>query len=426
MKFLKGGEELAELVTHTPLIDMIMKHGVMTGHNSSGRGRRGFGGKSGGLGGSTLSNAYCCDSMSLCQQAGISYTELVQDLQLWKRKKWVVYELTDPGLCIEVLQEPAVCMAEQRQQQRAARYTKASRPTRHRASAMDVDVDQEDQDNESDHSEDSDSTEDNHDKFVQQLGERLYRKLCAVERVGVAKVDHVYELFHKVATPTWQQQKAFTAHLRRLDNEDNMSDEDQNILDEIEGSVVAKSSSRSSRHSDTRVTEAELVLREGIQEYFARCSGEGIGGPLAVDDLFEQSAGPEQPATVNDKMMLLYQYESPVVADMQRQWRSAVEVDLKVFLAQQWQHYQQQQQSLSSSSSKSFGPKPIDSPRVVSRIFHGIHSPCYPVMEWCRDKYWGKYVHFDFGAMMQMADRIMKEQRQLRARCQDKDKDSSE
>lgn len=410
---------------------MIMKHGVMTGYNSNGRGqKRGFGAKSGGLGGSTLSNAYCCDSMSLCQHAGMSYTELVQDLQLWKRKKWVVFELTDPGLCIEILQEPAMCMAEQRQQQRAARQTKVSRPTRHRASAMDVD-----QDNESDRSEDSDSTDDDHDKFVQQLGERLYRKLCAVERVGVAKVDHVYELFHKVATPTWQKQKAFTAHLQGLDDEDDMSDEDQDrleededqqILDDIEGSTVIKSSSRSSRHSGSKVTEAEMVLREGIQEYFARCSGEGIGGPSAADDLFKQSVGPEQPASINDKMMQLYQYESPVVAEMQRQWRSAVEVDLKVCLAQHWQHYQQQQQSLSSSSGKSFGPKPIDSPRVVSRIFHGIHSPCYPVMEWSRDKYWGKYVHFDFGAMMQMADRIMKEQRQLRTRNQHKDKDSSE
>ncbi|KFH67305.1 hypothetical protein MVEG_06040 [Podila verticillata NRRL 6337] len=431
VKFLKDGEELAELANHAPLMDMIMTHGVMTGHNSNGRGRKGgYGGKTGlGLGGSTLSNAYCCDSMSLCQQAGMSYTELVQDLQLWKRKKWVVFELTDPGLCVEILQEPAVCMAEQKQQQRATRYTKTARHIKLRASAMDVD-----QGNESELSENSDSAEDDHDKFVQQLGERLYRKLCAVERVGVAKVDHVYELFHKVATPTWQQQKAFTAHLQGIDNEDNMrdqdqdrfeEDEDQEVLDDIEGFIVVKSSSRSSR-AGSKVTEAELVLREGIQEYFARSSGEGIGGPSAADDLFEKSAGPEQPANINDKMMLLYQYESPVVTDMQRQWRSAVEVDLKVFLAQQWQQYQQQQQSLSSSSGKSFGPKPIDSPRVVSRIFHGIHSPCYPVMEWCRDKYWGRYVHFDFGAMMQMADRILKEQRQLRARNQHKDKDVSE
>ncbi|KAG0343522.1 ATP-dependent DNA helicase Q4 [Podila humilis] len=410
VKLLKSDEELFEIIRQAPLIDLVIKYGVLTGHSNSGNGQGGRKGgygykaksRGGGIGGSTLSNAYCCDAMSLCQQHGITFTELVQELQLWKRKKWVVFELTDPGFCVEIVREPAACTVQQK--------TAAS----------------ENRDTEE---------EDRHDMFVQQLGERLYRKLCAIERVGVAKVDHVYELFHKVATPTWQQQKAFTSPIvneRDKENSDanyGVQLRDEEILDsmmESEGDIVAVSQRQrpaTALSSSTKVTEAELVLRSGIEEYFARRSGEGIGGVSAAEELFgeipgstdTQKTAAQSPTAMNDKMLHLYQYHNVLVAEMQSKWRSAVEVDLKVFLAQQYQQYEQQLQQSSSSAGRSFVPKPIDSPRVVSRIFHGIHSPCYPVMDWGRDKYWGKYVHFDFGTMMQMAGRILSEQRERRA-----------
>ncbi|OAQ27867.1 hypothetical protein K457DRAFT_20869 [Linnemannia elongata AG-77] len=446
VKFLLEAEALSERADQVSLVDLILKHGVMTGHNvngsssfSYGRGRKGS--SKSGLGGSSLSMAYCCDTVSLCQQSGLSFTELTQELQQWKRKKWALYEMTDPGLCVEILSEPADCMKEVRRRERGA---------------MDVDMSEEEEETE-------EAYEKDHDDFIMMLADRLHRKLCAVERVGVAKVDRVYELFQSVATETWQQQEVFKPRL--LGSGDDGDDDEEDEKDAGSGEDDGESGAESSEYEDDadleyiemrmkakaaakrrkslaktagfggsgsfKVTQAELVLREGIQEYFAKRSGEGIGGLHAEDELFSKAIGapaaadeddtsvsepPGQPKTPKavmrmDKTIRLYDYENELVTNMQRKWRSAVEVDLKVFLNQQWQ--QQQQSSLSAGGDVGLttGSKVVDSPRVVCRIFHGISSPCFPIMEWRNHRYWGKYMHFDFAQMMQMAARITKEQR---------------
>lgn len=444
VKFLLEAEALSERADQVPLVDVILKQGVMTGHNVSGsssssygRGRKGS--SKSGLGGSSLSMAYCCDTVSLCQQSGLSFTELTQELQQWKRKKWALYELTDPGLCVEILSEPADCMKEIRRRERGA---------------MDVDMSGAEEETE-------EAYEKDHDDFIMMLADRLHRKLCAVERVGVAKVDRVYELFQSVATETWQQQEVFKPRLlgSRDDDDDDQEDEkdagsgeddsesgaesseyeDDVDLEYIEMRMKAKAAAKrrkslaktagSGSLGSFKVTHAELVLREGIQEYFAKRSGEGIGGLHAEDELFSKAIGapvaaddddtsaseplnqPKTPKAIvrMDKTMRLYDYENELVTNMQRKWRSAVEVDLKVFLNQQWQ--QQQQQSAGGDVGLAAGSKVVDSPRVVCRIFHGISSPCFPIMEWRNHRYWGKYMHFDFAQMMQMAARITKEQR---------------
>ncbi|KAG9326464.1 hypothetical protein KVV02_001643 [Mortierella alpina] len=423
VKFLYTAEALSELVEKTPLMETIMAQGVMTGYNSGGGGGSSYGkgrrGNKTGFAGTTLSMAYCCDSMSLCQQSGLSFTELVQELQLWKRKKWVMFEMTDPALCVEILKEAADCMVDIRQrQQREIRSDNDvdMSPSHSNHAPAELGV-------ESERDQDDSKYEDNHDAFMIDLTDRLYRKLCAVERVGVAKVDQVYELFQSVATATWQQQEVFKPRIQEVDDEVE-EDADSSEYDEdvdaeyIEMRARAKAKvRRSSSHGVGEVTEAEIILRQGIQEYFAKCSGEGIGGPHAEEDLFRgHAAGQEQddhqdaanhPVRLADKSMQLYSYENAIVTNLQRKWRSAVEVDLKVFLSQQWQLQQQQQTSDSSA-------KLVDTPRSVSRIFHGIQSPCFSALEWSRTRYWGKYFHFDFAQLMLMADRITKEQRQQR------------
>ncbi|KAI8603308.1 hypothetical protein EDD21DRAFT_369452 [Dissophora ornata] len=428
VKFLQTSEALTELADKVPLVEMIMKQGVLTGHNSTSgpsyqKGRRG---NKTGLAGTTLSMAYCCDTMSLCQQNDMTYTELIQELQLWKRKKWVVFEMTDPSLCVEIRKEPVDYMTEHRRQEREALKTQQQK-SRSRRSAMCMEVD--DSGNSSSAaiiSEDEqvygqESYEQDHDEFIVTLADRLHRKLCAVERVGVAKVDQVYELFQAVATPTWQQQEVFKPRTQSSINAAEESGEDGAESSEYDEDVDPEYiQMRARAKAQNRplslnggVSESEMILRDGIQEYFARQSGEGIGGLSAEQDLFhadEDSVADAGTVSSEDKTIQLYNYENTTVSNLQRKWRSAVEVDLKVFLNQQWQQ-QQQQSSSEYSGGRGRG---IDSPRVVSRIFHGISSPCYPALEWSRQRYWSKYVHFDFAQLMQMADRIIKEQRQQR------------
>lgn len=464
IKFLVEAEALSELADQVSLVDLVLKHGVMTGHNvNSGGSSYGRSGRKGssksGLGGSSLSMAYCCDTVSLCQQSELSFTELTQELQQWKRKKWAVFEMTDPGLCVEILSEPADCMKEARRQRERGRTT----PHSSRVSAMDIDMSGAEEENgvsDDEPERDEEAYEKDHDDFIVMLADRLHRKLCAVERVGVAKVDRVYELFRSVATETWQQQEVFKPRLlgSREDDDDEQDErdaageddsesgaesseyEDDVDLEYIEMRMKAKAAAKRSKSlakasmagaggsGSFKVTHAELILREGIQEYFAKKSGEGIGGLHAEDELFSKASGtpavatadndgtfgtePDQPKTPKavmriDKTMRLYDYENELVTNMQRKWRSAVEVDLKVFLNQQWQQQQQQ----SSSAELRLSGKVVDSPRIVCRIFHGISSPCFPIMEWRSHRYWGKYMHFDFAQMMQMAARITKEQR---------------
>jgi len=438
VKFIKTSEELSGLADQVPLIDMILKQGVLTGHQPGGSfNGKGRTTKKAGLAGITLSMAYCCDTMTLCQQNDMTYTELVQELQLWKRKKWAVFEFADPALCVEILSEPADCMAEYRRQKREE--PKAQRQKQGQESLgqkdaidmymdVDMDVDMEASAGEEGRARDTEEYEKDHDDYVVMLTDRMYRKLCAVERVGVAKVDRVYELFQSVATPTWQQQDVFKAHVL-ADDDDNSDDSDENQDDrgaessEYEEDVdpeyirmraKAKAKSRASQPSrdntQNSVTESEAILQRGIQDYFARSSGEGIGGLCAEEEFFQQGRGSSSSSSQLsgvDRTVQLYTYESPVITALQRKWRSAVEVDLKVFLNQLWQ---QQSGSLESIGSRSLG----ESPRAVSRIFHGISSPCYPALEWHRHRYWAKYVHFDFGQLMLMTDRVIKEQRQQR------------
>jgi hypothetical protein len=469
VKFLLEAEALAELADQVSLVDLVLKHGVMTGHSvNSGNGSYGRGGRKGssksGLGGSSLSMAYCCDTVSLCQQGELSLTELTQELQQWKRKKWAVFEMTDPGLCVEILSEPADCMKEaRRQRERQERGRTAPRPSK--VSAMDVDMSGVEEENcisDDEPERDEEAYEKDHDDFIMMLADRLHRKLCAVERVGVAKVDRVYELFQSVATETWQQQEVFKPRLLGSQEDDDYEEDEQDAggedagesgaesseyeddvdLEYIEMRMKAKAAAKRSKSlakasgaagsGSFKVTQAELVLREGIQEYFAKKSGEGIGGLHAEDELFSKATGTPAVAAADndgtfemesdqpqiskaivrmDMTMRLYDYENELVTNMQRKWRSAVEVDLKVFLNQQWQQQQQQQQQQSSSVDLGLSGKMVDSPRIVCRIFHGISSPCFPIMEWRNHRYWGKYMHFDFGQMMQMAARITKEQR---------------
>ncbi|KAM7268981.1 hypothetical protein ACFE04_024478 [Oxalis oulophora] len=43
------------------------------------------------------------------------------------------------------------------------------------------------------------------------------------------------------------------------------------------------------------------------------------------------------------------------------------------------------------------------SPRAVARIMHGIASPAYPSSTWSKAHFWGRYVHVDFGRVMEIA-----------------------
>ncbi|KAG0205357.1 hypothetical protein BGX28_003022 [Mortierella sp. GBA30] len=435
VKFLQESEALAELAEKTPLIDIIMKQGMMTGYNSGSGGSSSYGkarkGNKSGLARTTLSMAYCCDSMSLCQQSGMSFTELVQELQLWKRRKWIVFEMTDPALCVEILREPVDCTVEYRRRQQEDTSRNDSdvdmTPRRKRRGADEHQI-------KTELLQDDEMYENDHDAFILALTDRLYRKLCAVERVGVAKVDQVYGLFQSVATATWQQQEVFKPRIQGFDDDDEDEDgaDSSEYDEEIDAEYIemrarakARAKNRSSSSDSISVTESEIVLRHGIQEYFAKRSGEGIGGLHAEEDLFQESDSDQQRQqqqqedvgqkkvynmSLVDKSIRLYSYENPIVLNLQRKWRSAAEVDLKVFLNQQWQ------QQLSSESTTT--TRPLDSPRIVSRIFHGIQSPCFSALEWSRTKYWGKYFHFDFAQLMQMADRITKEQRRQRLQQQ--------
>ncbi|ORZ28155.1 hypothetical protein BCR41DRAFT_383039 [Lobosporangium transversale] len=439
VKFLQTAEELSELAEKVPLVDIILKQGVMTGHNTGGSGSSFGKGRKGkaGIAGTTLSMAYCCDTMSLCQESELSFTELIQELQQWKRKKWVVYELTDPGLCVEIQKEPEECMLELRKQQEQ----KQKQADENVGMNMDVDSTDETIDRDGGQERNSETSEKDYDDFIRMLADRLHRKLCAVERVGVAKIDRVYELFQSVATPTWQEQKVLQTTEQDFDeNEevnngsfdgddgdgDESSEYDEDIDPEyIQMRLQAKAEAKARKKSVVQarcrtfngvrgVTESEMVLRHGIQEYFARRSGEGIGGLDAEDSLFDQdeSLNHDQSDRVMDKTIQLYNYEVDIVRDLQRKWRSAVEVDLKVFLNQLW--HQQTAITESHNNSKMMG----DSPRIVSRIFHGISSPKYPALEWSRHKYWAKYVHYDFAQLMRMADQIIKEQRRRASQLQ--------
>ncbi|GER25371.1 ATP-dependent DNA helicase family protein [Striga asiatica] len=42
-------------------------------------------------------------------------------------------------------------------------------------------------------------------------------------------------------------------------------------------------------------------------------------------------------------------------------------------------------------------------PRAVARILHGISSPAFPSTTWSQTHFWGRYVHVNFGAVMETA-----------------------
>jgi len=414
VKFLKESNALSQLADELPLMDMILKQGVLTGHQSSSNASSSYGRNNKRKNTSTLSMAYCCSTMSLCQQMDMSFTELTQELQRWKYRKWVVFEMSEPSLCVQILMEPADCVLAQRRFE----------------DAMDEDGETEVHKD----SRDAEEYENDHDAFISGLSERLYKKMCAVERVGVAKVDQVHGLFRSVATPSWQEQGVFQQGILAADEDDSEhEDEDAGAesseYDEdvdpayIQSRAKAKAearirSARSKRPASQGVTEAELVLRRGIQEYFDRQSGEGIGGIHAEEELFANPRMDAENKELRDKTLRLYSYENPMVMEMQRQWRSAAEIDIKVFLSQQWQ---QAQQSGASGPGGSGMNLAIDSPRVVSRIFHGVDSPCYPALEWYKNKYWGKMFHYDFSQLMLMADTILKDMRRRRANLPKRD-----
>ncbi|KAI7826146.1 hypothetical protein BC939DRAFT_475845 [Gamsiella multidivaricata] len=413
VKFLQTSEALSELADKIPLVDIILKQGVLTGHNSNsgssyGKGRRG---NMTGLAGTTLSMAYCCDTMSLCQQSDMNYSELLQELQLWKRKKWAVFEMTDPGLCVEILKEAGDCMVEYRQQKREQQRREAQRRRKgHRRSGPDMDMDVDEAQgrysisptgSEDEQERDANAYEKDHDDFIVALADRLYQKLCAVERVGVAKVDQVYTLFQSVATPTWQQQEVYRPKIQDIGNDDqneeasedaNEGDESSEYDEDVDPEYIqmrARMKARA-RSSQNGVSKSEIILRQGIQDYFAKHSGEGIGGPSAAEDFFSHIKDSTTTlSSVADKTMRLYSYENAIVTNLQRKWKSAVEVDLKVFLSQQWQLQQQQNQTMSEYGGAAGKTNEL-SPRAVSRIFHGISSPCYPALEWSRHRYWAK------------------------------------
>ncbi|GJJ74955.1 ATP-dependent DNA helicase Q4 [Entomortierella parvispora] len=413
VKFLKESDALSQLADELPLMDMILKQGMLTGYQTSSASSS-YGRNNKRKNTSTLSAAYCCSTMSLCQQMDISFTELTQELQRWKYKKWAVFEMSEPSLCVQILKEPADCIP-------------AARIIIQRRLRNTVDEDEEARVHKD--SRNADEYENDHDIFIKDLSDRLHKKMCAVERVGVAKVDQVHELFRSVATPTWQEQGVFQQGLY-VAEEDDFEQEDEDLgaesseYDEdvdpayIQSRAKAKvearlrSAARSKRPPSQGVTEAELVLRRGIQEYFDRQSGEGIGGIHAEEELFANPRMDADNKELRDKTLRLYTYENSTVMEMQRQWRSAAEIDLKVFLSQQWQ--QAQQSGASGPGGTGMGMA-IDSPRVVSRIFHGVDSPCYPALEWYKNKYWGKLFHFDFSQLMLMADAILKDMRRRRA-----------
>jgi len=43
----------------------------------------------------------------------------------------------------------------------------------------------------------------------------------------------------------------------------------------------------------------------------------------------------------------------------------------------------------------------------VARIFHGIPSPKFPVFDWCKNSFWGKYVHVDFEKLRSIATKCI-------------------
>ncbi|KAG0242972.1 hypothetical protein BGW41_003137 [Actinomortierella wolfii] len=417
-KLVQSEDRLVDVDQKLPLLDWIIRNGVKTTYRSNPSYNRG--GRSKNSGGS-LSMGYACDTMQICQTFEISHHELYRGLQKLRRQKWIVFEMSEPAWLLEILQDPVQVQLDIQRRQK-----------------------QQEQRDDSDLEEDEEDLVSEETKrhltilFLDQLSERLYQKVCAVERAGVAKVDEVYKLFHSVATPTWQMHPALEP--RPLYKQSIASASDGSQPGEVE----------------RELTEPELVLTEGIQEYFARLHGEGIG------DVFEEmkqkeraeselTSGPSMdldPSAADDKAqrmamaqrvsksVSMYTYQPAFIQELQRNWRTAVEVDLRVFLSQQfqqlgddWLQWQTEMDDAVLSlpgSSKTQGAllqrqqppaalRILESPRVVSRIFHGMSSPCFPAMVWARQgsggasQFWAKYGHFDFATLMQMANRVLKE-----------------
>ncbi|KAG0252550.1 hypothetical protein DFQ27_008005 [Actinomortierella ambigua] len=437
-KVVQSEDRLVDIDQKSPLLDWIIRNGVRTTYRPSSSYNR-YNGRSKGNGG-LLSMGYSCDMMQMCLTFDISHHELYQELQKLRRQKWIVFEMSEPGWLVEILEDPVQAMRKRQQP-----------PLRNRDGS---DLDDEEEDVMI--ADTVDMQQQHLTEFLDELSERLYQKVCAVERAGAAKVDAVYELFHSVATPTWQMHPALAPR-------------------PIYKSTVASSSDSALAETEREMTEPEAVLTEGIQEYFARTHGEGIGdvyeemkkevdGPLSMElDNNNHTAAAISSLSTSistsdkahrmaiaqriGKSMAMYNYQPAMIQDLQRNWKAALEVDLRVFLSLQLQQlgddWLQWQAEVGAMAAAPSGPtaaragvgmassalapvalRMIESPRVVTRIFHGMSSPCFPVMVWARagggsggggaggggaKQYWAKYAHFDFATLMQMANRVLKE-----------------
>ncbi|KAF9974266.1 hypothetical protein BGZ73_002378 [Actinomortierella ambigua] len=448
-KIVQSEDKLVDIDRKSPLLDWIIRNGVRTTYRPSSSYSR-SGGRSKSSGG-RLSTGYACDTMHICQTFDISHHELYQELQKLRRQRWIVFEMSEPGWLLEMLQDPVQIMQQQQQQRQQPRQ-----PRRVDRDASDLEED-DDNDDEDEASKEPVLNAVTRQQlltgFLDQLSDRLYQKICAVERAGVAKVDAVYGLFHSVATPTWQMHPAL----------------EPRPVYKKSVALVSDSTGAAAGEAERELTEPEQVLVEGIQEYFAKTHGEGIGdvfedmkkeaakdvgsggGSLSMDlDNTTTVVTSTVVLTAEHRMamaqrmgksMAMYTYQPPMIQELQRNWKAGLEVDLRVFLSIQfqqlgdeWLKWQAEVRAtipgVAGTSAggvvAEFAAQPpaelrvIESPRVVSRIFHGMSSPCYPAMVWTRpgggksgsggtSQYWAKYSHFDFATLLQMANRVLKE-----------------
>lgn len=53
-------------------------------------------------------------------------------------------------------------------------------------------------------------------------------------------------------------------------------------------------------------------------------------------------------------------------------------------------------------------PKTKFNGRIVARIFHGIESPAFPAIKWCREcKYWRAHLNINFDVLVNVVNNVL-------------------
>lgn len=205
--------------------------------------------------------------------------------------------------------------------------------------------------------------------MLERLKRRLSTKIYALEKCNVDKIDAVYELMNSVATGSYAQhlrihqnqliERSGTKRGQTEDDED-MEEEDLDMLESI-------------RQQVTEEEEKERRMKETIWNYFE--------AEDETEDMDEKGVPTAMTTPFRDQLLI----------ENMEKLKPTVEVDLKNFV-----HH---------------NAAMVTSARAVARIFHGIGSPRYPSLEWCRNPYWNKHGSYEFNELVALAGSVIRSYR---------------